>query len=230
MPLRAIANTAQSLAYYLRQQEATANNVANAGTTAFKADRVVAHRVAGRECPVPVHSTDLGQGNFRETGRPLDLALDGPGFFVVETDHGERLTRGGTLRLDGDGRLTDADGWPLVGSEGPLVLNGAEVEVEADGAVKVDGTLAGRLRVVDAGTPETLRKEGGGRYLPDGEVHDVDPDRTRVRQGALEETNVNSLTSMVDLTNIQRAYAANVEVLKAMDGVLEVVTNQVGRP
>ena len=230
MPLKAIVNTAQSLSYYLRQQQVTANNVANAGTTAFKADRVTAHRLAGREHPVPVHSTDLQQGTFRETGRPLDLGLDGPGFFVVQTAAGERLTRGGSMRLDAAGRLTDADGWPLLTGDGPLVVHGAEVEVEVDGTVLVDGATAGRLRLVEAAAPGTLRKVGGGRYLPGGALGDVVPERTRVRQGALEETNVSPLASMVDLTNIQRAYAANVEVLKAMDGVLEVVTNQVGRP
>ena len=230
MPLRAIVNTAQSLSYYLRQQEVTANNVANANTTAFKADRVTARQLPGEEHPVPVHSTDLQQGTFRETGRPLDLGLDGPGFFVVQTERGERLTRGGSLRLDGAGRLTDPDGSPLVTEEGPLVVNGAEVKVEADGAVMVDGSRAGRLRVVSPEDPGALQKEGGGRYVPGGALRAVDAERTRVRQGALEEPNVNPLTSMVDLTNIQRAYAANVQVLKAMDGVLEIVTNQVGKP
>ncbi len=230
MPLRGIVNTARSLSYYLRLQEVTANNLANANTTGFKADRVSAHQLPGGQHPVPVQSTDLQQGTFRDTGRPLDLGLEGPGFFVVQTERGERLTRGGALRLDADGRVVDGDGSILLGADGPLVLHGSEVKFETDGGVKVDGALAGRLRVVDADDPDLLMKEGGGRYLPQGGTHAVSERRTRVRQGSLEEPNVNPLTSMVDLVNIQRAYAANIQALKAMDGALEIVTNQVGKP
>ncbi len=230
MPLQGIVNTARSLSYYLRVQQVTANNLANANTTAFKVDRVTAHQSTGGTHPVPVQHTDLRQGTFRDTGRALDLGLEGPGFFVVATDHGERLVRGGSMRLDAGGRLTDADGNPLLGGDGPVVLNGAEVEFEADGAVRVDGSVVARLRVVQPDDPEGLLKEGGGRYLAGGPVRPADDARTRVRQGSLEEPNVDPLTAMVDLVNIQRAYSANVEALKAMDGALEIVTNQVGRP
>lgn len=230
MPLRGIVNTARSLSYYLRVQEVTANNLANANTTAFKVDRVTAHQSPAGTHPVPVQRTDLRQGTFRDTGRPLDLGLEGPGFFVVATDRGERLIRGGPLRLDAAGRLADADGNALLAAEGPVVLNGGEVSFEADGAVRVDGAVVARLRVVEPDEPETLLKEGGGRYASPGPVHPVPGERTRVRQGSLEEPNVDPLVAMVDLVNIQRAYAANVEALKAMDGALEIVTNQVGKP
>jgi flagellar basal-body rod protein FlgF len=230
MPLSAIVNTARSLSYYLRLQDVTANNLANANTAGFKADRVSAHQLAGGTHPVPVHSTDLEQGTFRDTGRALDLGLEGPGFFVVETDRGERLTRGGSLRLDAQSRLTDADGAPLLADGGPLVLHGAEVKIEGDGSVVVDGARAGRLRVVQPDDPQALLKEGAGRYVAQGATHAADETRTLVRQGSLEEPNVDPLTAMVDLVNIQRSYAANIHALKAMDGALEIVTNQVGRP
>jgi flagellar basal body rod protein FlgG len=230
MAIRGIVNTARSLGYYLRLQEVTANNVANASTDAFKPDRLVAHQLPGTEHPVPVQVTDLRQGSFRETGRLLDLSLDGPGFFVVRTERGERLTRGGSLRLDGAGRLTDAGGAPLLGEDGPLVLNGARVEVQGDGTVLVDDALVGRLRIVKSGDPARLLKEGGGRFVPAGALHAVAEGVARVRQGAVEESNLDALLSMVDLVNIQRAYAANVNALKTLDGVLGTVVNQVGKP
>jgi flagellar basal-body rod protein FlgF len=229
MPIRGIVNTARSLSYYVRLQEVTANNLANASTDAFKAGRMTANILPGATHAVPVEKTDLQQGSFRETGRPLDLALDGPGFFVVRTEHGERLTRGGSLRLDGTGRLTDAHGAPLVGLEGPLVLNGADVEVQADGTVLVDGEQAGRLRVVDAQDPSTLLKEGLGRYATPGPLVPAAEGTTRVRQGAVEEANLDALRSTVDLVAIQRAYSANINAIKVMDDVLGVVTGQVGR-
>jgi flagellar basal body rod protein FlgG len=221
-------DTARSLAYYLRLQEVTANNLANSQTDAFKADRLTAWLVPGSRTPVPVQHLDLQQGAFRDTSRPLDLALDGPGFFVVGTDVGERLTRGGSLQLDPAGRLTDAHGNPLLGVDGPIVIQGSEVEVQGDGTILVDGTAAGRLRMVTVNDPATLLKEGFGRFVA-GDPLVPAPEGTRVRQGAVEEPNMDPLVSMVDLVAIQRAYAANLDALKAMDSVLATVTSEVGK-
>jgi flagellar basal-body rod protein FlgF len=229
MPLQGILNTARTLSFYSRRQEVTANNLANASSDAFKADRVMAHAATGSSAPIPVQDVDLRQGAFRETARTLDLALDGPGFFVVDTPQGERLTRGGSFRLDAAGRLSTADGDLVLGDLGPMLLQGATVNVHADGSVEVDGQNAGRLRIVNVDEPQGLLKEGFGRYQPGGEVHAVDEDTTRVRQGAVEEANIDPLLSMVDLVTIQRAYAANVDALKAMDSVLGAVTNEVGK-
>ena len=229
MPLQGILNSARTLAFYARRQEVTANNLANASSDAFKADRVLAHALPGTSTPVAVQDTDLRQGPFRETARSLDLALDGPGFFVVQTAQGERLTRGGSFRLDTAGRLADSEGNLVLGDGGPLLLEGSKVEVQGDGTVAVDGQSAGRLRIVDVEDPARLTKEGFGRYAPGGEVRPVDEDATHVRQGAVEEANLDPLQSMVDLVTIQRAFAANVDALKAMDSVLGAVTNEVGR-
>jgi flagellar basal body rod protein FlgG len=229
MPLQGILNTARTLSFYARRQEVTANNLANASTDGFKADRVLAHRLGGSTSPVPVQETDLRQGTFRETGRSLDMGLEGDGYFVVSTPQGERLTRGGSFRLDPSGRLADSQGDLLLGDGGPVVAQGSQIVVHGDGTVLVDGQAAGRLRVVSPDDPGQMLKEGFGRYAPGGEVHPVDEDATKVRQGAVEEANLDPLLSMVDLVTIQRAYAANVDALKAMDSVLGAVTNEVGK-
>jgi flagellar basal body rod protein FlgG len=231
MPLRGIVNTARSLSYALRLQEVTANNLANSRSDAFKADRVAAHAHAGSDAPVPVHWVDLEQGTMRDTGRALDVALDGPGFLVVRTARGERLTRGGSLQLDGESRLVDAHGDPLLGAEGrPIVLGGAEVEIGADGSIATDGRLAGRLLIATVADPTALLKEGAGRFVPAEPIQASTADDTRVRQGAVEDSNLDPLLSMVDLITIQRAFSANLEALRAMDSVLGVVTGQVGKP
>jgi len=229
MPLQGILNTARTLSFYERRQEVTANNLANSSTDAFKADRVLARAQPGASYPVPVQDTDMRQGTFRETARPLDVALDGSGFFVLQTPQGERLTRGGSLRLDTAGRLTDSQGDFVMGTDGPVVIQGGKVEIQGDGTVMVDGSSAGKLRVVDVAQPTTLLKEGFGRYLPGSDVQPVDEDTTHVRQGAVEEANLDPMLSMVDLVTIQRAFAANVDALKAMDSVLGSVTNDVGK-
>lgn len=229
MPLQGILNTARSLSYYTHKQEVTANNLANANSDAFKADRITAREVPGAGFPVPVQEIDLRQGTFRETSRPLDLALEGDGFFVVKTAQGERLTRGGSFRLDSVGRLTDAQGDPVLGRDGPILVQGGKVEVQGDGSVLVDDAVAGQLQVVTPETPGALMKEGFGRYIPTGAVRPAADDTTHVRQGSVEEANFDPLLSMVDLVSIQRAYAANIDALKTMDSVLGAVTNEVGK-
>jgi flagellar basal-body rod protein FlgG len=157
------------------------------------------------------------------------MALEGPGFFEVATANGPRLTRGGSFHLDGEGRLSDVQGNPVLGENGPLVLQGGKVEIQGDGMVLVDGSHAGRLRIVTPEDPNTLLKEGYGRYAGGGAAHSVDDTATHVRQGAVEEANLDPMLSMVDLVTIQRAFAANVDALKALDSVLGAVTNEVGK-
>jgi flagellar basal body rod protein FlgG len=230
MTIPGILRTAQTLSYYERMQELTANNLANVSSEGFKADRMTAHLVAGGAVPTPVTQMDLSQGTFRDTGRPLDLALDGPGFFVVRTARGERLTRGGGFRLDGTGTLTDQHGDPVLGQRGPVVITGGDVEVRGDGTVVVDGKAADVLRLETVADPATLRKEGGGQLSAAGPTMAADGATLRVRQGAIEESNQDAIRGMVDLVTIQRAYSANINVLRAMDGVLGSVANDLARP
>lgn len=229
MPLQGIVNTARSLSYFTRVQEVTANNLANVETDGFKVDRITARLLPGSEHPVPVETTDLRQGTFKETQRPLDLSLNGPGFFVVQTPQGDRLTRGGSMRLDAAGQLTDGQGNPLLGEQGPIVLNGSEVTIQGDGTVLVDGASAGRLRLATVENPATLLKEGAGRYTASTPLLPVADDQTSVRQGAVEEPNNDPLLSMMDLVTVQRAFSANLDALRAMDGVLGVITGEVGK-
>jgi flagellar basal-body rod protein FlgF len=229
MPIRAIVNTARSLSYYLRLQEVTANNLANANSDGFKADRLTARMLPDLAQPVPVELTDFRQGALRDTARPFDVALEGRGFLVVNTPSGERLTRGGSLHLDSASRLVDAHGNMVQGVNGPIVVDGTQMTVQDDGSVLVDGALAGRMRIVDVQPTEALSKQGNGEYVSAVPATPVPEGVTRVHQGAIEDANLDTLTSMVDLITIQRAYAANVEALKAMDGVLGSITHDIGR-
>jgi flagellar basal body rod protein FlgG len=225
---RGILTAARTLSHYARLQEVTANNLANVGTAGFKADRLVSHRAAGLDHPVPVPATDLSQGALRTTGRPLDVALEGAGFLVVETAAGERLIRGGALRLDGQGRLVDPEGSPVLGREGQVVLTGPTIEIRPDGTVVDDGREIDRLRVVRPDPGAELLKEAAGRFRA-GPRGVSDAEDTLVRQGQLEDANLNAISAMIALVEIQRAYAANSSAVRALDGVLGSVTNEVGR-
>jgi len=229
MSLHGIVQTARSLSYFERWQQVTANNVANANTDAFKADRVTATTTRGDSTPVPIGHIDLSPGALRDTGRPLDVAIEGNGFLVVGTKDGERLTRGGSLRLDADGMLTDAHGDAVLGANGPMGLRGGQVEIKDDGSVLVDGAPVDRLRVIAPDDPSKLLKTGQGRYIAGSPVTAVSDETTHVKQGQLEDPNVDPVLSMVEMITIQRAYATNIEALRTMDGVMGTVTGEVGK-
>lgn len=234
MGLDALRSTARTLGYYTRLQAVTANNLANSDTDGFKADVMSARKLGDATFPVPVTRTDLSQGTLTQTGRPLDLALDGPGFLVLQTGQGERFTRGGSLALDAANRLSDRHGNLLLGENGAvqIPLRFASLEVQADGQVMVDGIRIDRLRMETVADPGTLLKEGAGQYQPatPGEpAIPVDTITTTVRQGQVEDSNQDTLKGVVDLVTIQRAYAANIDSLKALDSVLGTVVNEVGR-
>lgn len=227
MPLRSIINTARALSYYTMRQEIAANNLANVSTGAYKSDRVVARNASDSKYPIPEVALDLTQGTLRDTGRPLDLALEGPGFLVVKTAAGERLTRGGGLSLDPGGMLIDVHGDPILGVDGPLVLDGKDIQFGSDGSVTMNGAPVGSLRIVTVADPATIAKEGNGRFVATGAT--IPATDVKMRQGSLEEANFDSVPGLVDLITIQRAWAANTEAMKVMDGVLGITTGEIGR-
>ncbi len=229
MSLHGIVQTARSLSYFERWQQVTANNVANANTDAFKADRVTATTTRGDSTPVPIGHVDLRPGALRDTGRPLDVALDGEGFLVLGTKDGERLTRGGSLRLDANGMLTDTHGDPVLGANGPMILRGGTVSIKDDGTVLVDDAPVDRLRVVAPDDPARLLKAGQGRFVSGSPTTPVAEEATRVKQGQLEDPNVDPVMSMVEMITIQRAYATNIQALRTMDSVMGTVTGEVGK-
>ncbi len=229
MPPEGIQALARSLGYYTTAQETMANNLANVSSEAFKAFRITARQDAEGPFPVPVQELDLSQGSLRQTGRPLDVALEGPGFLVVQTAGGERLFRGGGLELDGVGRLTDRHGAPLLDAEGRiLALPPGDIAIRRDGTVVVDDAPVGRLRVVTA-SADQLRKEGQGRYLTLTPPVPLTEGVTTVREGMIEEANIDAVRGMMDLLLIQRAYSTNVEAMRTLDGVLGTVVGDVGR-
>jgi flagellar basal body rod protein FlgG len=108
-------------------------------------------------------------------------------------------------------------------------VEGTEVLVEPEGRVVVDGAVAGQLRLATAAPGAFVRKEGALRFAVDGAIVAAGPDAVRVRQGRLEDGNVDTMLGMVDMIAVQRAYAMNVQALTGLDATLSTVTNQVGR-
>lgn len=218
--------TVRALRYWERRQEVVANNLANVSTPGFKGARVFA-RLLEDGGPAPHVRDDLRSGPVSLTGRPLDVALDGDGFLVVGGEAGERYVRGGSLAVDGAGQLVTSEGWRVLGEGGSLVLPPGEVSIAVDGAITVDGSEVGRLRVERPGSPPL--REGANRWVPQGEGTSLSREEVRLRQGHLEESNVDPVSALVEMIEIQRAYGAVQRTLQTRDGVRQTIATELGR-
>jgi flagellar basal-body rod protein FlgF len=210
-------NTAFEDMFKLAQQAAEADGSAPAGGQPANP--------AAPVFPVLGHSfTDYATGPLRGTGRGLDAAIEGKGFFMVRGDNGETLyTRAGDFSLDADGQLTTADGKPVLGAGGgSLTINPAGVapQIAADGTVSQGSDVVGKLAVVDFADPQKLEWRGASRLAaPQGVVATpvADPN---IHGGALEGSNVNAIGEMTGMIQVQRAYEVNQKVIQAIDDIV----------
>ncbi len=163
---------------------------------------------------------DTSQGPVRTTGRPLDVAIQGRGFLVVDTLAGERYTRRGRLQVNADGELTDSAGNPFAGSSGSIRIpdGAAQIAIGPNGEVVADGQSLGTLELVDIPDPRSLVPEGSGLYRNDGDSARRAAD-SRVLQGAVEESNVNTMAELVDLVKVMRHYEIGSRLMKRWDSV-----------
>lgn len=227
--INGMTRAASALRYWERRQEIVANNLANADTNGFRAQRTFA-RALGDAVPVAQTAMDTQAGSLKQTGNPLDVALGGDGYFVVSTPQGERFTRNGSFRLDPSHRLVDQDGNAVLGEGGPLTLPPGTVSVDGAGGVKVDGKQIGKLRVETVPPGTQMAHEAGTLLVPDASRTALDDSARSVRQGFLEESNVNPLTSMVDMIDIQRSYVAVQRTMVTLDGIRQTISNDLGKP
>jgi flagellar basal-body rod protein FlgF len=212
-----------------RQLDVVANNVANVNTTGYKADSSLfeeylnsgAHEdnFAGpdrRVSYVQDRATfrDFTQGPAELTKNPLDVAIDGNGFLVVQTPAGERYTRDGGLQLNNTGQLVTAAGNAVLGTSGPIVFQPTDhdINVAPDGTITVvEGSnkadsVRGKLRLVSFPDAQKALKEGLNLYAA-GEGGAPTPDTTsQVRQGFIEKSNVNAVAEMSRMIEVTRAY------------------------
>lgn len=230
-----MSSSAAALRYWERRQEVASNNLANVSTDGFKSQKVFAQMVEG-SLPVANAVTDFTPGPLNSTGNPLDVAIEGRGFMVVQTPNGERLSRGGSLRVDDTGTLTDPAGNAIVGEGGAIRVSSrgnaqaGEIQITRAGAVMVDKAEVGRLKMETVPDNTPLLREGSGLFVPPSKRARMDPDTVSIRQGSLEQSNVSSVGEMVDMISIQRAYTAVQKAMTTIDGTRGIATGELGRP
>jgi len=224
------------------------NNLANINTAGFKEDRMVFRvpddalnagadqgRTQGgvatlRSAAIPVTAhTDYSMGPIQRTGNPFDIAIEGEGFFSIQTDQGVRYTRNGAFTVNPEGMLSTSDGDPVMGEGGEITIDGAEVHFDGSGNVIVDGAVIDKLRIVKISEPEGLRKIGKTLFqLDESKATEETLEYSGVQQGFLEGSNVNAVKVMTELIEVQRGYESYQKMIQTMGEMASRVISGVG--
>lgn len=215
----------------LRQQmDVVANNIANASTPGFKAEMMLMSEV---ELPAErgvdlsyvqdfATARDFSPGAMRDTGNELDLAIQGDGFFAVQTPEGVRYTRVGRFTLNADGTLVTSQGYPVLAGGGPVTINPDDgpLQIAEDGSISTDRAIGGQQLQV-AGKLDLVDFADRGRLTPaqdslfDANGQQPTPATGKIAQGMLEESNVRSIVEMTSLIEVTRNYQAMQRFLDA---------------
>jgi flagellar basal-body rod protein FlgF len=279
--VRGLYTGASGMIAEMKRIDVLSNNLANVNTTSYKKDTTIAksfpemlmRRINDdgvRKLPIGSYDlmpvigkmgtgveinevyTQYTQGSFKQTENPFDLALEGKGFFCVETENGERYTRNGSFLIDRDGWLVTKNGYRVLGENGPVQLKKNNFMVDEDGNIFQnleyaqdplrlvsmeenewnDTVLTDRLKIVDFPKLRYVKKEGDSLYREtdySGAAFVQEAERPKVRQGFLEQSNVNPVTEMVNLIEVHRSYEANQRMIQSQDAALGKAVNEVGR-
>jgi flagellar basal-body rod protein FlgG len=229
------------------RMEVLTNNLTNADTTGYKSDSLILSSFRnmmiqrlndpssgsntvgqlGAGAHINEVVTSFEQGNLEGTGRSLDFALEGPGFFVLSTPEGDRYTRDGSFSVSIDGYLLNSNGFYVQGSNGRINVGGDNFTVDDQGSLYVNDVLTDKIKLVSFGDVAGLRKDENNLYqTTQGPIADT---ATKVYQGRLEGSNVDVSGELANMISASRSYDTNQRVLRMIDSTLDKTVNEVGR-
>lgn len=239
--IKGIFSTAASMLPRVKQQEVIANNLANTETVGYKRDslfmRMVQKEVGLKQRLAPSWETrmidklytDYANGALDATGRELDLAIQGEGFFTVLTPSGEAYTRNGAFSVGADGMLVTADGFPVLTDGGPVLLQSGSLTVSQDGQISVSNQTVGKLRIVDFVEPDSIKKVSGSLFTLNPGAVPITPQQLNVRQGYLEKSNVDVLREMANMIDSYRRFETGQKMIQIQDDTLGKAVNELPR-
>jgi flagellar basal-body rod protein FlgF len=219
--------------------DVVANNVANLSTAGYRGQQPIFHSLlagAAARTNDPLSSAvndfnvmgdaqvDRSAGNLEPTGNPLDLAIEGGGFFAVQTQRGIRYTRNGNFQVSTQGVLTTSTGDPVLGEQGPVQVPSGQLSISADGTLSSNGAVSGQIRLVEFASNAALVPEGTSYYsvsvaaLPAGGSY--------IRQGMLESSNVNPVQATASLISVQRRFDMLEGAMSAFYGTFNRIAAQ----
>jgi flagellar basal-body rod protein FlgF len=198
-----------------REMSIVANNIANSATTGYRQEGLIFSEYVkaspdGRSLSMGhgnVRNTSFVQGALTQTGGTFDFAIEGDGYFLVETPLGERLTRAGSFSPNADGDLVTPDGFRVLDAGGAPVFvppDAGKIAVASDGTLSADGRLLGQVGLVQPIDPLGMNREDGVMFAADAGFEPVE--NPRILQGFVEGSNVDPITSLARMIEVQRAY------------------------
>lgn len=227
----------------LLRLERVANNLANTTTPAYKSElaapsdgRSFADHLEGKRgawASAPQVFTDTRPGTLKMTGRALDLALPGDGYFEISTGHGLAYTRLGSFQLDAQGRMLTATGQPVMGKGGEIRLSAPNPAIDANGKISENGRFIDQIRILKFDRPAALHRLGQGLFGVSslaGRGKDMADGEIRLRQGALENSNVNSLHEMVELSRTMRRFESMQKLAQGYDEIIGLAIRKMAEP
>ncbi|MBD3169287.1 MAG: flagellar basal-body rod protein FlgF [candidate division Zixibacteria bacterium] len=239
--IKGIFEVASGMMPRITKQDVIANNMANTNTVGYKRDRVFLDKIVEEQAKL-IHTDydwqdpminsafiDHSQAILDKTDNSLDIALDGEGFFVIETGRGTRYTRNGEMHVDANGILKDARGNTYLSDAGPVILQNAEPSIDSEGNIFDGGEQVGRLRVVQFENPQALSKDDGVCFIAPEDVEPLPASGFSIRQGFLERSNVSILDQMVDMIATFRDFESGQKAITIQDEAIGQSINRVGR-
>lgn len=239
--VKGLYTSASGMLPQVKKQEITANNVANAGTTGFKKERLFTKELSKAEIkqvktksdwerPMATSTfVDFNPGVFDRTGNQLDLAIDGDGFFKLKLEDGTiALTRAGSFEVNASGVISFPGGSTLQGESGDIQVGNGRVSVAATGEVSVNDFSVGRIVPVTVDDLTKLTKVGSSFFIAPQNVQLIPATNSVIQQGYLEAANVDIVSEMVEMMISYRTYEANANAVRSQDESLSQLFNRVG--
>ena len=251
--------TSGALAYQMRL-DVLSNNLSNIGTVGFKEDRTVfrAYLPASQnpidetlqttlmsEEPTTLESyqvsnslvafegtrTDFSPGQLKQTGNAFDLAIDGNGFFCIQTPRGVQYTRKGNFTLNDEGVLANQEGLPVLGNSGEIkFMDGKAFIVNKEGNISMDGEEIDTLKIVNFADPDRLKKVGNTLFeLTDPNIIEEKAEGFSINQGFIELSNVDAIRVMLEMIEVLRGYESYKKAIQSVDDITSKAINEVGQ-
>lgn len=210
-----------------RDLDITANNIANVNTAGFQGEKLIFddylvdaeiqedRRIAFARDPISYR--DTSGGRITQTGNEFDLAISGPGYFSVNTPQGVRYTRAGNFTLNAEGQLTTLSGNPVLGSDGATIVIPREarnVSINGGGNIFSDGEPIGQIGVFEFNNPQELKRTGNSLFQTDEPP--LAPIESRIMQGHVEQSNVNAVSEMVHLLQLQHSVGSTAQFIEVL--------------
>jgi flagellar basal-body rod protein FlgF len=241
-----LVSLSQQLAAY-RSMDVIANNLANVSTPGFKREAAKFEEYITQVRPSENQkgpqslsfvkdagiARDISAGDLQNTGAPFDVAINGSGYFTVQTAQGQRYTRNGHFTLDGSGQLVTSNGDPVQGDGGAITItpDDGDIHIAADGTVSsiINGqpNQIGKLKIVEFSNQQSLIKEGDSLYSTSQTANDATA--STVKQGMLESSNVKPVIEISHMIEVMRSYEATATLNKSQEDMMSQAIDKLGQ-